>query len=215
VKAPRQFPVVVRTGSVGVKIYRADREKDGSEYTSYTLSCTAADGRRKLKAFAAYGEAYEEAKAVSLKLAQLSSMRFGWFACSIPPQEQRSQLQDGGTGNLRRWPAHPLTSYYRRIERGHLKTGWPKEGTKPENEEPAGKPETVEWSPINERAMLETMDESFNRPVWELPPTSGKVRAEMLLFTGWLDKQKGRSVCVELVWNRFPWAFHVGFAFKL
>jgi len=50
VKAPRQFPVVVRTGSVGVKIYRADREKDGSEYTSYTLSCTAADGRRKLKA---------------------------------------------------------------------------------------------------------------------------------------------------------------------
>ena len=77
VKAPRQFPVVVRTGSVGVKIYRADREKDGSEYTSYTLSCTAADGRRKLKAFAAYGEAYEEAKAVSLKLAQLSSMRFG------------------------------------------------------------------------------------------------------------------------------------------
>ena len=70
VKAPKQFPVVVRTGSVSVKIYRTTREKDGSEYTSYTISYTAADGKRKLKAFADYGEAYEEARAVSLKLAQ-------------------------------------------------------------------------------------------------------------------------------------------------
>jgi integrase len=70
VKAPEKFPFKVRTGSVTVKIYRAEREKDGTKYTSYSISYTAADGQRKLKAFADYSQAYEEAKAVSLKLAQ-------------------------------------------------------------------------------------------------------------------------------------------------
>ena len=35
-----------------------------------TISYTAAEGKRKLKAFADYEDAYEEAKAVALKLAQ-------------------------------------------------------------------------------------------------------------------------------------------------
>jgi hypothetical protein len=70
VKVPKQFPVSVRTGSVAVKIYCSKRVKLGHEYTQYTVSYTAASGHRKLKAFAKYEEAYDEAKAVALKLAQ-------------------------------------------------------------------------------------------------------------------------------------------------
>src|SRR5688572_10413334 len=69
-RSPNSFPVSVRRGSVVVKIYRQDRLKAGAEYSSYMVTYTGADRKRKQKAFADYNEAKEEAQGVAQKLSQ-------------------------------------------------------------------------------------------------------------------------------------------------
>jgi integrase len=62
---PRTFPVVVKTGAIGIKIYQS---KNAKGYTSFAISYKVGSEPRKVKIFSDYADAHAEAKNIGEKI---------------------------------------------------------------------------------------------------------------------------------------------------
>lgn len=67
-KAPSNWPVIVKIGSATVKIYRVARVKAGTEYIEYRVGYYDAEGKRRFESFSEYADAEAKARKVGASI---------------------------------------------------------------------------------------------------------------------------------------------------
>src|SRR5437867_4386931 len=91
-KLPSEWPVVVKQGSVSVKIYRTSSKG----YQEFKVSCYGCDGKRRLRTFANFGRAKRAAQEVAGTLSRGDAMNLSRITPLLPillGHKNRTQTQ--------------------------------------------------------------------------------------------------------------------------